>query len=138
MRFNILRAILIVALLSTSSFGQGQRPGNVLVMTGRAWVILPELNKLTYIQGLKDGIMIAATYLDGEERNLIIDTAQAKGFFPGDYVKELDSLYRDRENLPIPMPFAYQYVNLKLKGTATKEELERKLVELRKALAKYQ
>lgn len=130
------RALLASLLLLPVSLGQVQKPGDVMAITGRAWEALTEMDKLLYVQGVKDGILIATTYLDGEERERIVDTTQAKGFFPGDYVKALDALYRDRENLPIPVLMAYNYVNLKLKGTATKEELERKLIELRQWIAK--
>ena len=63
---------------------------------------------------------------------------QAKGFSPRDYVKELDALYLDRENLPIPITTAYMWVNLKLKGELSKQELQRKLLDLRKQLPKSQ
>jgi len=121
-------------LLLPVSLSHAQKSADVLVITGRGWEALTETAKLFYVQGIKDGILIAATYLDGEERERILGTTQAKGFFPGDYMKELDTLYRDRENLLIPVSIAYQYINLKLKGTATKDELERKLVELRKRM----
>jgi hypothetical protein len=47
----------------------------------------------------------------------------------------MDALYLDRENVPIPMLIAYQFVTLKLKGQTTKQELERRLIEVRKVVA---
>jgi hypothetical protein len=44
----------------------------------------------------------------------------------------------DRENLQIPITTAYMWVNLKLKGELSKQELQRKLMELRKQLPKSQ
>jgi hypothetical protein len=79
--------------------------------------------------------------LDFEEHMLhrrMMQEVQAKGFSPRDYVKELDALYLDRENLRIPITTAYMWVNLKLKGELSKQELERKLLELRKQLPKSQ
>ena len=51
---------------------------------------------------------------------------------------ELDELYQDRENLSIPITTAYMWVNLKLKGELSKQELQRKLMELRKQVPKSQ
>ena len=78
------RALLATLLLLPGSLGQAQTPGDAVAMTGRVWDALAEMDKLLYVQGVKDGILIAATYLDGEERERIMDTTQARGFFPGD------------------------------------------------------
>jgi len=54
-----------------------------------------------------------------------------------DYVKEFDKLYSDSENLPINIQFAWTYVNTKLKGTRTKEQLEKLLIKLRQDAASH-
>ena len=94
--------------------------------------------KLMYTEGIKEGMQIATSYLSGDERRRILGEVQAKGFSPRDYVKELDELYQDRENLSIPITTAYMWVNLKLKGELSKQELQRKLMELRKQVPKSQ
>jgi len=95
------------------------------------------MSKQIFVQGLEEGQMIAMTYLNNEERARVWEITHAKGSTPNDYIKELDVPYQDRENLNIPVMVGYNYVNSKLKGASTKEELERKLIELRKAIAKY-
>ena len=97
---------------------------------------MPETTKLAYVHGIKDGLTIAALSLPAELREAVIDYTQAKGFNTGDYVKELDQLFAHRENLNIVVPLAYHYITAKLKGTSTAQELEQRLIELRKAMAK--
>jgi len=65
----------------------------------------------------------------------LVDDNVAKGFSNYDYRRELNTLYKDRENVPIPVLLAYQYVTLKLKGQTTKQEMERRLIEVRKVVA---
>lgn len=103
--------------------------------TGRFWQLLPDMAKLMYVQGAKDGIVLASA-VDLTLGSKILRQLDAQGFFPGDYVKELDMLYQDRENLPIPLPFAYQYCAQKLKGELTKQQLEEQLMQLRKMTAR--
>ena len=69
------------------------------------WNFLPENSKLMYVVGIQDGLMIAASWADPASQEHIMG-AKPAGFFPGDYVKEMDALYRDSENLPVVMPFA--------------------------------
>jgi len=97
---------------------------------------MPDTTKLFYVQGIKDGLTIAAYSLPPEVRAAVIENTQTSGFYPGDYVKELDKLYTESENLNIMVPLAYQYVTTKLKGASTAQELEQRLIELRKIMAK--
>ena len=55
----------------------------------------------------------------------------AERFTVEDYVKELDALYKDRENINIPVVFAIDYITLKFRGDKTKAELESGLLFLR-------
>jgi hypothetical protein len=106
------------------------------VLTGRAWDALPETAKLFYAQGMKDGLTLAAIWLPPEARDSVVERTQAKGFNPGDYVKELDKLFAESENRDIVLPLACQYVTAKLKGTSTAQELEQMLIGLRRSMAK--
>ena len=56
----------------------------------------------------------------------------AERFVVGDYVKELDALYRQRENVLLPVPVAVDYCTATFKGTSSKADLEQKLILLRK------
>ena len=132
-----MKIALMVLLMAASMLGQN--PDTFTTFNGRAWTKSMSLQqKLMYTQGIKEGLQIATSYLDGEERKRVLEAVQAKGFSPRDYVKELDVLYQDGENLRIPITTAYMWVNLKLKGEVSKQELQRKLLELRKQLPKSQ
>ena len=52
-------------------------------------------------------------------------------------MRELDVLFKDRENWPLLLPLAHQYVTLKLKGAITRAELEQRLIAIRQLMAKY-
>jgi len=97
---------------------------------------MSETTKLFYLQGVKDGLMIAEYSQPADIRESVVKQVQANGFNPGDYLKELDKLFAERENLNIPLPLAYQYITTKLRGSSTRQELEQMLIELRKAMAK--
>ena len=126
--------IWCVLLFGTlGAFAQAPKLDNL--MTGRAWEALPDTVKLFYAVGMRDGLTMAAYSLPPDVRELMMENTQAKGFNPGDYVKELDRLYSERENLNIAVPLAYQYVTTKLKGASTAQQLEQMLIGLRKIMA---
>jgi hypothetical protein len=127
------RAVLLFMLVSSLALSQDQKQ-SVFVMTGRLWLALPENSKLMYISGMQDGMMMAAAWVDAVAQQKIL-SAKPSGFFPGDYMKELDALYKDTENLPLPLPVAYGWCNLKLIGTLTKAELEQRLIQMRRVMA---
>jgi len=119
----MLKSTMMFGLLLTALVGQCQTPANVTVMTGRSWYSLSPMSKQLFVQGLEEGQMIAMIYLDSDERARVWEIIHAKGFTPNDYIKELDTLYQDRESLNIPVMLGYNYINWKLKGTSTREEL---------------
>ena len=133
-----MRKIALMILLTAAGLlAQGSE--SFTTFSGRAWTkSMSQQQKLMFTEGIKEGMLIATSYLDGNERHRVLEEVQAKGFSPRDYVKELDALYLDRENLPIPITTAYMWVNLKLKGEVSKQELERKLLELCKQVPKSQ
>ncbi len=91
--------------------------------------MMSDIMKTTYVKGFQDAIAVVA-----QDRDNYIP----KGFTVGDYVRELDELFKDRENQPLLLPLAHQYVTLKLKGQLTKAELEQRLIAMRQLMAKYQ
>jgi len=132
----VLMKRLLLLLAVAALFVQGQSQKEIVTsVTGRMWVLLPENCKLMYISGVSDGIMIAAGWADSDRQQIL--GSRATGFHAGEYMKELDTLYKSTENLPITVPLAYNWCNLKLKGTETNEFLEQRLIELRKFVAKY-
>jgi hypothetical protein len=46
------------------------------------------------------GLWVAAGWADPPDRQQILGS-RASGFFAGEYMKELDTLYKSTENLPI-------------------------------------
>jgi hypothetical protein len=53
----------------------------------------------------------------------------------GDYEKELDVLYGDTENVLINLRMGWLHCNTKLKGTRTRDALEKDLINLRQSAA---
>jgi hypothetical protein len=100
------------------------------MMNGRAWMILHEDAKTFYLGGLHDAMVAEAiVYFSSSDE---VKKRWASGFTVGDYLKELDDLYKDRENLLLPVPAAMRYCTDKLKGERTKVDLEQELIALRK------
>ena|ERR1035437_8912005 len=127
-----MRRIILMAILCGSQvFGQASSEmftGGI--SNGRAWNVIPEEQKGTYLIAYRDYIYYR-TVLDKTLNN----TPWAKGFVVNDYVRELDALYKDTENVHIPIPFGFAYCTKKLAGENTKKELETMLIALRKQIA---
>jgi len=132
----MLRICCALLLGTLGAFGQAPNSQDAVWLTGRAWILMPDTVKVFYVTGLRDGMAIASYALPAEARELMTERTQAKGFNPGDYVKEFDKLFAERENLNIVLPLAYQYVTVKLKGATTSQDLEQQLIQLRRMMAK--
>lgn len=100
---------------------------------GRLWVAMDTPTKTVYLTGLRDW-MVFASFESGDQRKYL-DEKWAAHFNVGDYVKEMDLLYREGENVRIPLPFGVAYCTVKLKGNLTKEELEQRLIGIRRMTA---
>src|SRR5260370_11102372 len=81
---------------------------------GRFWRITPATTKKVYLIGFSDGEMLAVAQIIDE-----VPSARKAGmkvaskislhdnrFTPDDYIKELDMLYTDTENVNISLPVA--------------------------------
>ena len=88
---------------------------------GRLWNSWPQPVKTFYLVGIRDGLVIA----DGMGKEW------PTGFVIGDYLKELNKLYGEGENVKIPIWTAFRYVSLKLRGNLQKDKLESVLIQLR-------
>ena len=93
--------------------------------------------KILYLTGVMDGMTIGTSDLTTEQMAKLRKTWPS-GFTVGDFITELETLYKDRENVRVPIPMALQYCALKLKGEATKEELERRLILMRQVVQSQQ
>jgi hypothetical protein len=115
------------------AYGQEQLDSTGQMSNGRAWNAFASDMKIFYVSGLHDAMVMTVRRegpLKLKELNL-----WTEGFNVGDYVKELDTLYRGGENVRIPIPMALAYCSKKLEGTSTKEELEQTLIAVRKLVS---
>ena len=108
------------------------------LLNGRAWEKLGT-QRVAYLLGVVEGIraaqMIAAVN-DANASEAISDALLSKNFTVNDTAKELDTLYSDRANILIPIIIMVTHVTRIFKGTFSKGELERQLIELRKTVNK--
>jgi hypothetical protein len=122
----------VVCLITSVLPAHAQTPSGPTfeTLTGKGWVLMmTDAMKFAYVKGFQDAVAI-----------LTPDNADylAKGFTVADYVREIDELFKARENQPLLLPLAHQYVTLKLRGQLTKAELEQRLIAMRQLMAKYQ
>lgn len=128
---------LILFSLSSLLPAQGQLPQTSKsaftggLLNGRAWETFPAAVKSMYVAGIKDSILAAAMASDSAPNKI----AWAEHFTVDDYVKELNLLYVDRENIRIPVVFGVRYLTQKFRGDRTKADLESGLMALREWMA---
>jgi len=128
----IHRLLVLVPFLALSLYAQ-DIIYTAQMNNGRSWIELSEPQKIFYVNGLHDAWVQAA--FDSPNVNKFMSEKWAEHFVVGDYVRELDALYKDGENVRIPIPAAMDYCTLKLKGQTTKSELEKQLMFIRKSWA---
>jgi hypothetical protein len=101
---------------------------------GRAWEEMNTTEKVSFFMGFEQGVRVSSIAQQGADKSEdAVNAYSAKGFTNGDYVKELDKLYADRENILISVRDAIRYCTRKLGGTYTNAQLEQYLIGLRKA-----
>ncbi len=104
------------------------------LLNGRGWKALTRDERALYTSGIRDHIMTALVL-----QHLPLNKVDwAKGFAISDYIKELDVLYQDGENIRIPVVLGIDYCTTKLRGQTTKKELEELLIMVRKSVAELQ
>jgi hypothetical protein len=139
--------LLSLAVLISGSTVMGQDPstnhwfGKDGTLNGRFWEDAKDSQKLAYLAGFLDGVLWGSVeLLSGQGDSLenqkaakgVRDAYLATGFLLSDYMKELNTLYADRENIRIPIGVAVRYCAVKLGGTQTKAKLEQLLITYRK------
>jgi hypothetical protein len=106
-------------------------------LSGRCWIILPAIQKKTYIAGLVDGIAlledrIVSTGLNSNAVNNLINNE----FVPigrsrfKEFVPIIDLFYIKDANRFIPISYAYLFAIKKMNG-ASQEELDKYAASLR-------
>ena len=78
----MLRFCCVLLLGAICALPQAPKSETVNLLTGRAWEALPDTAKLFYAQGMKDGLILAASSLPLEDRDSVMELTQAKGSFP--------------------------------------------------------
>jgi hypothetical protein len=109
------------------------------MLNGRGWQTLPTTIKQMYIAGIRDGMTLMTSELTtgSEAATNVVNEIWFKGFSGPDYLKELDKLYADGENVRIPVAMAISYCSVKLHGQTTKVELEARLMRIRKVVMDF-
>ena len=125
----IRKALLLTILLLGVLYGQDEIDSTRLMCNGRMWRKMSVDHKLAYVMGIKDAWVESA--LASGDVTKFVENRWADRFTVKDYMKELDLIYRDGENIRLPIPAAIWYCTAKLKGKSTKAELERALIYLR-------
>jgi hypothetical protein len=146
---HIARVILLLSFIAVGLLGQQPtedetgtwgRVGNFLYhfSNGKAWKQLDLQSRVTLIQGLEEGIMLAVREADKnvrEDQVMILDRTSKnltiKGFRMSDIVSQIDTFYSDSANVRVPITDGYQYPLIKMKGESA-VELEKYAEQLRK------
>ena len=124
-----MRRFLLV-LVCVSALAESTSPIYTAgMLNGRAWESFPEPAKTVYVAGIQDSVL--GNLLAAEETPRPDDIPWANNFTVDDYVKELNVLYKDRENIRIPIVLAVRYITTKLRGARTKDNLDYGLKALR-------
>jgi hypothetical protein len=117
---SVALILTVFALPLASQDFNGQTTSQML--NGRGWLVMNSAAKVFYMTGLHDAIIAEASVFFRPVSE--VTGKWAERFVVVDYVKELDDLYRHRENGLLPAPVAVDYCTAKFKGTSTKADLE--------------
>jgi hypothetical protein len=101
---------------------------------GRMWLGMDETRRLMYVGGVHDSLSFAAIHVVNSDK---AKPRWAVHFTIGDYVNELNAMYKDGEHIRIPIPYLVDYCTTKLKGETTKAELDILLISIRKQVSEW-
>lgn len=133
---KIVAGMMAVFLVGTISMGQDADSITTMEMNnGRLWSAQADGWKVAYLASYRDQTAYAA--IQSADGLKYLSTHWANKAIVADYTRELDTLYRDGENLRLPLPMAIEYCTLTLKGNLTKAQLEQILIEYRREIATW-
>jgi hypothetical protein len=103
---------------------------------GRAWKEFGNDAKVSWVvgfdEGIFDGVSRSARPKSEDELNRLCGPLMIpKGFPYATLASEIDKLYENAANLPIPIPWAFDWTIAKIKNAASDDELQRHLATLR-------
>jgi len=107
-------------------------------VNGRAWTVLGQEWQVGYIMAMRESMASSQVLMEAAHVDEKLTDALANapvGFTADDYLHELNAFYADRANIRIPVVLAFHYCNIKLKGQVTKEQLENRLIDLRRSVS---
>jgi hypothetical protein len=119
-----LAALLLVPLCFVNAEESSLK--TMQMFNGRAWQEMPAGAKLIYLAAMFDGVVLKV--IEKSKTDAEFDTEMnlewTSGFFSQDYIKTLDTLYKEPENILIPIPLALKfYCTKRLKGTWSERTL---------------
>lgn len=97
---------------------------------GRLWSILDLNSKRSFLVGCRDAFLLGSMTVTGDYSK-IPDQLQFPSLMTDEVINELDSLYAEGANKPIPIVLALGYVKHKASGD-TPEQLQELLASLRR------
>ena len=130
--------LLLGLLLTGAVFCSAQEVITAQSFNGRAWETWTAASKLAYVSGIQDGIALGRHPFQGcpqyaaTEKDYVVEK-----FTTIDVAREIDQVYKDRENIRVPVFLVFDYVVQKLRGRTTKVDLEKRLMALRKAAVEF-
>jgi len=123
-RFAI--AALFLSFCTVAAFAQT----NPMPLDGRWWTILSRQERLVYIQGLEDGVVIFATNFAGLPdpkvaavkpiTDGVIQRMSSKATM-GELVDQIEAFYADKANAQILAMYAWQYCVRRTNGDSSKD-----------------
>jgi hypothetical protein len=138
--FPTATMILFLSVLGgTKAVGQNPYVDDNQEVNGRFWQHMTEREKGMYLIGVSHGLQVARKKVMANTKcpDAVLGIVDVSAGILDDYRFEFDKLYTDSENLPLNLITAFGYVDLKLKGTETKDDLEKLLISLRQTAAKH-
>ena len=79
----MLKTLVLIVLSTIGGLAQVTEQTTVPLLTGRAWELMPEPTKIAYLEGVRNGIVIAANNMPDNLRKVglsLVEDNLAKGF----------------------------------------------------------
>ena len=127
-----MRSLLLFLAIALGCSAQEVAPSLVtgMYVNGAYWRDASVREKVAYLAGFHDAYLSALTKPDSSKSPS--DMRWAVGVGMEQYVTEINAVYADKDNLPIPIPFVFDYCTYKLqKKITTREGLKKALIDLR-------
>jgi len=128
------RTLLFIFLLGVSTACLAAEPDDDYTLNkpnGRWWNHASERDRLTFVNGMIEGIFLTGSYTCARTEVLNLSHKKANV----DTVKDFDAFYDNQDNVVIPLQSAWIYFAGKAHG-APPAQLEKMLVDLRSILRK--